>query len=449
MTRYTSDAQRTDQHPCYNPLVRDQYARMHLAVAPACNIQCHYCNRKFDCANESRPGVVSRLLTPEQALTRLGQVQERLPQLKVVGIAGPGDALANERRLFETCTEIRNRFPHLILCLSTNGLALPEHAAALGHLGIHHVTITMNTLDPVVSSRIHPWIFWDHRRLRGVTATRILIENQLAGLDALVMAGVRVKINSVLIPGVNHDHLAELNQEISRRGAALHNIMPLISDAAHGTYYGLLGFRNPGEEELKEIRNGCQGAIPQMTHCRQCRADAVGLLGEEQPPMEQTRKHLQPVTPLKRLSGKNRILPIRPLATGTIHTHSFSLRVAVASRTGEKIDQHFGHADEFILYEVHEEGFHEIDRIATRRYCHGGDDCGDDGRDPTRIIRSLKGCNAVLCERIGFGPWQSLEAAGIQPVNRYAGYDIGSALLAFRRESIVGRKETIPNRRAV
>jgi len=42
-----------------------------FAVAPACNIQCNYCNRKYDCANESRPGVVSEKLTPEQAAKKV------------------------------------------------------------------------------------------------------------------------------------------------------------------------------------------------------------------------------------------------------------------------------------------------------------------------------------------------------------------------------------------
>ena len=46
-------------HPCYSEEAHHYFARMHVAVAPACNIQCNYCNRKYDCANESRPGVVS------------------------------------------------------------------------------------------------------------------------------------------------------------------------------------------------------------------------------------------------------------------------------------------------------------------------------------------------------------------------------------------------------
>jgi len=59
--------QRIATHPCYSEAAHHHYARMHVAVAPACNIQCNYCNRKFDCANESRPGVVSELLTPAEA----------------------------------------------------------------------------------------------------------------------------------------------------------------------------------------------------------------------------------------------------------------------------------------------------------------------------------------------------------------------------------------------
>ena len=61
---------RIENHPCYSDRGHQHFARMHVAVAPACNIQCHYCNRKYDCSNESRPGVVSEVLTPEQAVRK-------------------------------------------------------------------------------------------------------------------------------------------------------------------------------------------------------------------------------------------------------------------------------------------------------------------------------------------------------------------------------------------
>ncbi|MBF0128761.1 MAG: radical SAM protein, partial [Alphaproteobacteria bacterium] len=112
-------------HPCYSEEAHHYFARMHVAVAPACNIQCNYCNRKFDCANESRPGVVSERLTPEEALRKVLAVAAKVPQLSVVGIAGPGDALYDSARTFETFRLVSKALPDVKLCLSTNGLALP------------------------------------------------------------------------------------------------------------------------------------------------------------------------------------------------------------------------------------------------------------------------------------------------------------------------------------
>ena len=103
--------EKVKDHPCYSVEAHHFFARMHVAVAPACNIQCHYCNRKYDCANESRPGVVSEKLRPEQALQKVFAVAARLPQLSVVGIAGPGDALADHRHTFATCDLISAKLP--------------------------------------------------------------------------------------------------------------------------------------------------------------------------------------------------------------------------------------------------------------------------------------------------------------------------------------------------
>ena len=51
-------------HPCFSQEAHKRSGRIHLPVAPECNIQCGYCVRKFDCVNESRPGVASTILTP-------------------------------------------------------------------------------------------------------------------------------------------------------------------------------------------------------------------------------------------------------------------------------------------------------------------------------------------------------------------------------------------------
>ena len=44
-----------DDHPCFNKKSHRRFGRVHLPVAPRCNIQCKFCNRQFDCVNESRP----------------------------------------------------------------------------------------------------------------------------------------------------------------------------------------------------------------------------------------------------------------------------------------------------------------------------------------------------------------------------------------------------------
>jgi len=91
------------RHPCFNDAARHTFARIHLPVAPECNVQCNFCKRIYDCANESRPGVTSALLTPPQALSYLENVLQRDPRIAVVGIAGPGDPFATPERTWKPC----------------------------------------------------------------------------------------------------------------------------------------------------------------------------------------------------------------------------------------------------------------------------------------------------------------------------------------------------------
>ena len=83
-----------ETHPCFTARCSD-YARIHLPVAPKCNIQCNYCLRKYSCVNESRPGVAARVMEPEAAAEWYFEMKAKVPKLTVAGIAGPGDALAN------------------------------------------------------------------------------------------------------------------------------------------------------------------------------------------------------------------------------------------------------------------------------------------------------------------------------------------------------------------
>ncbi len=273
--------QKVQDHPCYSEDAHHHFARMHVAVAPACNIQCHYCNRKYDCANESRPGVVSELLTPDQAVKKVMAVAANIPQMTVLGIAGPGDPLANPERTFETFRQLTENAPDIKLCVSTNGLSLPAQVDELCKHNIDHVTITINCVDPEVGAKIYPWIYWNNRRIKGRKGAKILIEQQQKGLEMLTERGILVKVNSVMIPGVNDEHLEEVSKVVKAKGAFLHNVMPLIAEAEHGTFFGVMGQRGPTHDELQDLQDKCAGDMNMMRHCRQCRADAVGMLGED------------------------------------------------------------------------------------------------------------------------------------------------------------------------
>jgi nitrogen fixation protein NifB len=260
-------------HPCFSTQGHGKTGRIHLAVAPGCNISCNYCVRKFDCANESRPGVTSKVQTPEEALETVKKAKSSAigSKLTVVGIAGPGEPLA-DKATYETLRGVKRDFPEMILCLSTNGLLLPEKIEDLADIGVSHITLTINTLDEKVGAQIYSYVRWQGKTLIGPSAARVLINNQLAGLEMAAEAGMTVKINTVIIPGINDKLLYSLGLEIKRRGADIHNIVPLIPQAK------LAHIKAPSKEMIASCRNSMSGILPQMMHCQQCRADAIGLL---------------------------------------------------------------------------------------------------------------------------------------------------------------------------
>ena len=271
-----------DHHPCFSESAALHYGRIHLPVAPKCNIQCNYCDRRYDCANENRPGVAAEILQPEEAAKKVGDIIKKEPYIRVVGIAGPGDALFN-RETFETFRLIGARFPLLVKCLSTNGLLLSRKISELHALGIETITVTVNAVDAEVGERIICFIRLKGRKLCGREAARILIENQLAGITLAAEAGITVKVNTVFVPSINGHHLPAISKKIAEAGAVVQNIMPLIPLGR------LSHLGSPSSDEMAKARSQCAGIIRQITHCRQCRADAVGFIREVGPCREPSR----------------------------------------------------------------------------------------------------------------------------------------------------------------
>ncbi len=432
-------------HPCYSEEAHHFFARMHVAVAPACNIQCNYCNRKYDCANESRPGVVSERLTPEQAARKVVAVANEVPQLSVLGIAGPGDSLFDWRKTFETFDYVEKSLPDLKFCISTNGLALPDHVDELKNHNIDHVTITLNMMDPQVGTAIYPWVYYQGKRWTGLDASKILHERQMEGLEGLVSAGILVKINSVMIPGINDEHLLEVNEVIRKKGAFLHNVMPLISAAEHGTHFGLTGQRGPTPAELKALQDKLGGGANLMKHCRQCRADAVGLLGEdrgqeftmdklpEQIVLDTTKRDEYRAYVEQERADRRAAADAAKAELATLKADAAPAQlVAICTKGGGRINSHFGKVTEFQVYEVDAKGVRFVGhRRVDENYCLGGYN-SETAMDP--IIRTLDGITAIMTVKCGNKPRKALEAAGYQVCEDYKLEYIEPAITAWYAE---------------
>lgn len=375
---------KTATHPCYN-CAGHKYARMHLPVAPRCNVQCNYCVRKFDCPNESRPGVTTKVLTPEEAFVKYKEVKEKVPNLTVVGIAGPGDALANFDETKKTMELIKEYDPDVTFCLSTNGLLLPTYASEIINLGVSHITVTINAVDPKIAGKIYKHINFMGTKYEGESAGAILLSNQLSGLRILVAHGVVCKVNIVSLRGINDTHIPKIVETMKEIGCYITNIMPMIP-VEGSAFENLTSLNN---KEIEKLREDCGLIMKQMTHCRQCRADAIGTLDND-------------------LS-----LEFRGYQPKAVEKTDAVYRFAVASKNGMHIDQHFGHVKEWYIYEYKNDSASFIEKRKVGQYCEGSDVCDDKEDKITSIIETIADCNGVIAMRIGESPRRQLEKKNI------------------------------------
>jgi nitrogen fixation protein NifB len=205
--------------------------------------------------------------------------------------------------------------------------------------------------------------------------------------------------------------------------------MPLISAPEHGTVFGLNGQRGPSAQELKALQDDCEGEMNMMRHCRQCRADAVGLLGEDRS-AEFTTDKIMEMEVTYDLDGRKAYQAIveeerqakaaareEELAALAGDVSDIKLLVAVATKGSGLINEHFGHAKEFQVYELSTAGAKFVGHRRVDLYCQGG--FGEEDSLDT-IIRAINDCHAVFVAKIGGCPKDDLTKAGIEPVDQFA-----------------------------
>ncbi|MEH0018628.1 MAG: nitrogenase cofactor biosynthesis protein NifB [Desulfobacter sp.] len=334
-----------DNHPCFNPKACKDFGRVHLPVAPACNIQCNFCNRKFDCVNESRPGVSSAILSPDQAMAYLEEVVTEKQNISVVGIAGPGDPFANPIRTMDTLKMVRGKYPEMLLCVATNGLNIGPYLDELAEIRVSHVSITVNAVDPGIGEKIYSWVRNGKKTLGPGPGARLLLERQFAAIQGLVKRGIMVKVNTIVLPGINDLHVEDIAEKMAELGVDLFNCMPYFPN--EGANLSGLGQPSPGM--MKELRAKARTFIPQMTHCKRCRADAVGLLDDplNQRLMDRLRHHADASISFPRAD-----MPDPPPDKQEEPETPARPYIAVATREGVLVNQHLGEARTLSIYDT-------------------------------------------------------------------------------------------------
>ena len=198
--------------------------------------------------------------------------------------------------------------------------------------------------------------------------------------------GIMVKVNSIVLPGINDGHIPSVARRMSRLGADLFNCMPYYPNA--GSEFEHL--EEPDKATVQRIRKRAGEHVKQMRHCTRCRADAVGLLDDDK--TDEMRGCLSACARLPKSAEA-----VRPY-------------VAVATQEGVLVNQHLGEAVTFQIWgQDGEDGYKLIEERQAPP-------AGGGAQRWLNLSRILSDCQAVLVSDLGEGPKEALSKRGIKPV---------------------------------
>lgn len=355
-------------HPCFSSEARRSTGRLHLPVAPRSTARVRFAGSPVD----------SQALAPDQGLALLDSVLAEGTAVGMVGITGPGDPMATPQATLETLGLVRAKYPDMPLCVTTNGLGAAEHAEGLAALGLSHVTVLMDAVDPSLVEMIYAWIRPGTRNLRLPEAAAVLVDEQARAVQALVAAGVPVKVNTTVYRGCNELHVAEVARKAAGLGAGIMAVMPFVASGEDEDHFAI----QPGMGIMRAARAAAAKHIEVMDRDEACGFDLVGL---ERPRPEAAA--LGPMLP--KPSGRH-------------------VNVAVASEEGMEVDTHLGQADRFLIYGPREDGLPCLLGTRTAPPPGGGSARWEE------LAMTLSDCFALLAAGAGDNPRKALGAHGVQ-----------------------------------
>jgi nitrogen fixation protein NifB len=295
-----------------------------------------------------------------------------------MGIAGPGDPFANPEETMETLRLVRRKFPKMILCVATNGLGVVPYVDEMADLKVSHITLTINAVDPVIGGKIYAWVRDGKRPLRGEEAAAALGAKQIEALVRLKARGIVVKVNTIIMPGINDDHIPDIAKKVSALGADIMNLMPLVP------VKGAVFEDVPPPDTMTTRGCACNAdSFAADDALRPLPGRRRGLRRRERD--HRTNRHACNITPTPELEPAEDAA--RPY-------------VAVATLEGALVNQHLGEADRLAIYEANAALPGNFRLVEIRRT---PDEGGGEARWAT-LADSLKDCRAILVNAAGPTP---------------------------------------------
>ena len=161
---------------------------LRISLTDKCNLRCRYCMPEEGVCKRQHHEMMNEdeVVTAVEVAASLG-----IHKIRLTG----GEPLV-KRNILSICRRVAAVEGIREVCLTTNGILLPELAKPLREAGVNRVNLSLDTLDPQKYAYI----------------TRIgKLEQFRAGLEAALEAGFdKVKINAVLIGGINDDEIEKL-----------------------------------------------------------------------------------------------------------------------------------------------------------------------------------------------------------------------------------------------
>ncbi len=195
----------------------DRFGRVHtdlrVSLTDRCNLRCTYCMPPEGLDWLPAPEVLT-----DDELVRLVGIGVRDLGIRSVRLTG-GEPLLR-RGLAGLVARLRGLSPELELSMTTNGIGLARMAGSLAAAGLDRVNVSLDTVRPDTFRSL---------------ARRDRLDDVVAGLEAARAVGLTpVKVNAVLLRGVNDDEVLELLGFCLERGLALRFIEQMPLDAQHG-----------------------------------------------------------------------------------------------------------------------------------------------------------------------------------------------------------------------